>query len=66
MSLEYRLCLHVDSPNIVSGHNITEIVFDGVKIAGAKSHDFFGDGSMFLLDAPGVSDYTLAISYLVS
>jgi hypothetical protein len=38
-----------------SGHNFTEISFDGVKIAGAKSHDFFGDGSLFLLDAPGVS-----------
>jgi hypothetical protein len=42
---------------VISGHNITEIAFDGTKIAGAKSHDFFGDGSMFLLDAPGVSIY---------
>jgi hypothetical protein len=30
-------------------------VWDGIKIAGQKTHDFFGDGSLFLLDMPGVS-----------
>jgi hypothetical protein len=44
-----------------SGHNITEIAYDGVKIAGAKSHDFFGDGSMYLLDAPGVSIHPVSL-----
>jgi glyoxylase-like metal-dependent hydrolase (beta-lactamase superfamily II) len=41
------------------GRNMREIDFpdgpDGLKIGRFKAHDFFGDGSFYLLDAPGHS-----------
>jgi hypothetical protein len=52
---EFRSCIGLRAHGILSGHNITEVAWDGVKIAGQKTHDFFGDGSLFLLDMPGVS-----------
>ena len=37
------------------GRNIQEISFDGTfKLGNFPAHDFFGDASFFLLDAPGV------------
>ncbi|KFZ19873.1 hypothetical protein V502_03452 [Pseudogymnoascus sp. VKM F-4520 (FW-2644)] len=36
------------------GRNVREIAFSGnLKIGGFPAHDFFGDGSLYLLDAPG-------------
>jgi len=32
---------------------VREIVYDGPVIGGYSSHDYFGDGSFFLVDAPG-------------
>jgi hypothetical protein len=29
-------------------------VLNGTKVAGQKTHDFFGDGSLTLIDMPGV------------
>jgi hypothetical protein len=40
------------------GHDVTELTFDGPKIAGQKTHDFFGDGSLMLINMPGVSGVT--------
>jgi hypothetical protein len=38
------------------GREVVEIEFkdDAPTIAGLKAHDYFGDGSFYLLDAPGV------------
>jgi hypothetical protein len=36
---------------------MTEVIWDGVKIAGQRTHDFFGDGSFYLMDLPGVCSY---------
>jgi hypothetical protein len=39
-----------------SGRNLREISFsDDFKIGSFRAHDFFGDGSFYLLDTPGVS-----------
>ncbi|KAH8916347.1 Metallo-hydrolase/oxidoreductase [Atractiella rhizophila] len=35
-----------------AGRKVTEVQFDG-EIAGFRSHDYFGDGSLYLLDTPG-------------
>jgi hypothetical protein len=43
------------SDDVFRGHDITELVLNGTKIAGQKTHDFFGDGSLTLIDMPGVS-----------
>lgn len=39
------------------GRKLTEISFSKSKlsIGGFRAHDYFGDGSLYLLDAPGVS-----------
>lgn len=39
------------------GREVTEIEYseDGLLINGMKAFDYFGDGSFYLLDAPGVS-----------
>jgi glyoxylase-like metal-dependent hydrolase (beta-lactamase superfamily II) len=43
----------------LEGRQVIEISFSGETdtppIASLKAYDFFGDGSFFLLDAPGVS-----------
>jgi hypothetical protein len=38
------------------GRSVQEISFstNDLVIVGMSSHDFFGDGSFYLLDAPGV------------
>jgi hypothetical protein len=38
------------------GRQVVEIEFndEAPTIAGLKSYDYFGDGSFYLLDAPGV------------
>lgn len=37
-----------------SGHELKEIMFDtSLKIGRFRAHDFFGDGSFYLLDVPG-------------
>lgn len=47
---------------IYSGRELREINFNtGIYIGGFPAMDFFGDGSFYLLDAPGVS----IISFLV-
>jgi hypothetical protein len=42
------------------GREVVEIEFkdDAPTIAGFKSYDYFGDGSFYLLDAPGVRHST--------
>jgi hypothetical protein len=47
------------SDDVFRGHDITELVLNGTKIAGQKTHDFFGDGSLTLIDMPGVGDLRL-------
>lgn len=47
-----------DSPidsRALAGRTVTEIAFGGtgIDIAGFGAHDFFGDGSFYLLDTPG-------------
>ena len=40
------------------GRNVHEINFNsGNKIGQYPAHDFFGDGSFYLLDVPGVSNH---------
>jgi glyoxylase-like metal-dependent hydrolase (beta-lactamase superfamily II) len=43
------------------GREVVDINFteDTPEIFGMKSFDYFGDGSFFLIDAPGVCDSTL-------
>ena len=37
-----------------ANHEVREVIFDGqLKIGGFPAHDFFGDGSLYLLDSPG-------------
>jgi hypothetical protein len=40
-----------------SGHNITKVDFANSKLtfSGLKAVDYFGDGSFYLLNTPGVS-----------
>lgn len=39
------------------GRNVNEIEFsDAPKIGDFRAHDYFGDGSFYILDMPGVSD----------
>jgi glyoxylase-like metal-dependent hydrolase (beta-lactamase superfamily II) len=40
-----------------AGRNVMEMSFEGseLKIGGFRALDFYGDGSFYLLDAPGVS-----------
>ena len=39
-----------------AGRELREIAFDGeLTIGGFKAFDYFGDGSFYLLDSPGVS-----------
>jgi hypothetical protein len=41
-----------------SGHKLTEINFavSNLTFSGLKAIDYFGDGSFYLLNTPGVSD----------
>lgn len=42
-----------------AGRELREIEFDGdLTIGGFKAFDYFGDGSFYLLDSPGVSCYS--------
>jgi hypothetical protein len=40
-----------------SGHNVTELNFDHANLtfSGLPALDYFGDGSFYLLNTPGVS-----------
>ncbi|KAK1826550.1 metallo-beta-lactamase superfamily protein [Podospora conica] len=47
-----------DSPILetdYAGREMVEVEFDdsGLEIAGLRAHDYFGDGALYLLDAPG-------------
>ncbi|BCS28065.1 MBL fold metallo-hydrolase [Aspergillus puulaauensis] len=48
---------NIDSPidsRAIEGRELREIVFDdSFQIGGFRAHDFFGDGSFYLLDTPG-------------
>jgi hypothetical protein len=48
------------------GREVVEITFaeKAADIAGLRSHDYFGDGSFYLLDAPGVSGLFSLRSFL--
>lgn len=35
------------------GRKVVEVGFEGLKIGGFRANDYFGDGSFYLLDAPG-------------
>jgi hypothetical protein len=47
------------------GREVIEITFkeDAPLIAGMRSYDYFGDGSFYLLDAPGVRSSILRLSF---
>jgi hypothetical protein len=49
------------SPKI-RGRIVEEISFNGPLIAGAQSLDYFGDGSFYLVDMPGVSIINILMS----
>lgn len=40
-----------------SGHKVTEVSFNGTNLtfSGLPALDYFGDGSFYLLNTPGVS-----------
>lgn len=47
----------------IRGRNVREITFDGqLKVGQYRAHDFFGDGSFYLLDVPGVSHTTSSLT----
>lgn len=45
-----------------SGRNVRELKYGGLKIGDFDALDYFEDGSLYLLDAPGVSlpDYCMS------
>ncbi|KAJ7119824.1 hypothetical protein C8R44DRAFT_922188 [Mycena epipterygia] len=53
---------HIDSPTAslqasdFAGHNVTKVDFAASKLtfSGLKAVDYFGDGSFYLLDTPGI------------
>jgi hypothetical protein len=49
------LCLYADLISYRRGREVEEVSCKGPKIGGFASHDYFGDGSFYLLDTPGVS-----------
>jgi len=51
----------------VAGRNIIGLEANSfnIDIGGLSGYDYFGDGSFYLLDAPGVSEEARARSFLV-
>jgi hypothetical protein len=59
------LCLtHID---MHSGREVKEIEFTpgGLTIGGLPAYDYFGDGSLYLLNTPGVSVTTCYLTLLL-
>lgn len=47
----------------IQGRQVRELSYDALKIGGFDAHDFFGDGSLYLLDCPGhVGGHTCALA----
>jgi hypothetical protein len=54
-----------DAVTFNRGRKITELSFNStLNIGGYQAHDYFGDGSFYLLNTPGVSG-TLYIGVIV-
>jgi hypothetical protein len=45
-----------------SGRNLREISFSDFKIGSFRAHDFFDDGSFYILDTPGVEHFLFPLS----
>lgn len=52
-----HIFLEPPSWTFLSGHNVTKIDFTAANLtfSGLKAIDYFGDGSFYLLNTPGVS-----------
>lgn len=62
MSIEFKDA-EADAVENPRGHYIHEPHFN-LEVAGYSAFDYFGDGSFYLLDVPGVSDKPKFLSHI--